>query len=106
MQCKANNRITPQKVRSTTPEEEVMEDEEDMKEEVDTEVKEEVEEHLAEEEDQSSIITVDNRVTSPKTARRLHVPIVKLPTMLLKIVQYYWQRSKRNNRVRMSNSSE
>ena len=46
-----NNRITPPKVCSMTPEEEVMEDEEDMKEEVDTEAKEEVEEHLAEDKD-------------------------------------------------------
>ena len=89
-----------------TPKEEVMEDKEDMKEEVDTEAEEEVEESLAEEEDRSSIITVDNRVTSPETAPRLHVPIVKLPTMLLKIVQYYWQRSRRNVRARMSNSLE
>ena len=51
MRCKVNNKITLQKVHSTTPQEEVMEDEEDMKEEVDTEAKEEVEEHLAEEED-------------------------------------------------------
>ena len=48
MRCKVNNRITPQKVRSMTPEEQVMEGEEDMKEEVDIEVEEEVEEHLAE----------------------------------------------------------
>ena len=47
MRCKVNNKITPLKVRNTTPEEEVMEAEEDMKEGVDTEV----EEHLAEEED-------------------------------------------------------
>ena len=51
MWCKVNNKITPQKVHSTTPEEEVIEDEEDMKEEVDTEAEEEVEEHLVEEED-------------------------------------------------------
>jgi hypothetical protein len=80
-----NNKITPPKVRSTTPEEEVMEGEEDMKEEVDTEA----EEPLVEEEDQSFVITMDNRVTSPETAPRLHVPIVKLPTMLSKTVQYY-----------------
>ena len=86
MRCKVNNRITPLKVHSTTPEKEVMEGEEDMKEEVDTEAKEEVGEHLAEEEDRSFSITVDNRVTSPETAPRLHVPVVKLPTMLLKIV--------------------
>ena len=66
-----------------------MELEEDMKEEVDTEAEEELEEHLAEEEDRSSVITVDNRVNSPETAPRLHVPIVKLPTMLSKTVQYY-----------------
>ena len=68
MRCKVNNRITPQKVHSMTPEEEVMEDEEDMKEEVDKEAEEEVKEHLADEEDRSSIIIVDNRVTSPETA--------------------------------------
>ena len=51
MRCKVNNRITPQKVRSTAPQEESMELEEDMKEEVDTKAKEEVKEHLAEEED-------------------------------------------------------
>lgn len=51
MRCKVNNRISPPKVRSTNPEEEVMEGEEDMKEEVDTEAEEKVEEHLAEEED-------------------------------------------------------
>ena len=84
MRYKVNNRITPQKVRSTTPEKEVMEGEEDMKEEVDIETEEEVEEHLAKEEDRSSIITVDNRVTSPETVRRLHVPIINLPIMLSK----------------------
>ena len=77
---KVNNRVTPQKVRSMILEKEVMEGEEDMKEEVDTEA----EEPLAEEEDRSSIITVDNRVTSPETIRWLHVPIVKLPIMLSK----------------------
>ena len=41
-----------------------MELKEDMKEELDIEVEEEVEEHLVEEEDQSSVIIVDNRVTS------------------------------------------
>ena len=51
MQCKVNNRITPQKVRNITPQEEAMELEEDMKEEVDIEDKEEVEEPLAKEED-------------------------------------------------------
>ena len=51
MRCKVNNRITLPKVCSTTPEEEVMEDEEDMNGEVDTEAEEEVEEHLVEEED-------------------------------------------------------
>ena len=106
MRCKVNNRITPLKVRSTTPEEEVMEAEEDMKGEVDTEAEEEIEEHLAEEENRSSVITADNRVTSHETIQWLHVPIVKLPTMLLKTAQYYWQRSKRNNKVRMSNSLE
>jgi recombinational DNA repair protein RecT len=106
MRCKVNNRITPQKVHNTTLEEEVMEDEEDMKEEVDIEVEEEVKEPLVEEEDRSSIITVDNNVTSPETVPWLHVPTVKLPTMLSKTVQYYWQRSRRNNRVRTSSSME
>jgi recombinational DNA repair protein RecT len=73
-------------VHSISLEEEVMEDEEDMKEELDIEVEEEVEEHLVEEEDQSSVIIVDNRVTSPETIPRLHVHIVNLPTMLLKTV--------------------
>ena len=62
MRCKVNNRITPQKVRSTTPEEE------DMKEEVDIQAEEEVEEPLAEEEDLSSVITMDNKVTLPETS--------------------------------------
>ena len=63
-----------------------MEGEEDTKEEVDIEVEEEVEEHLAREEDQSSVITVDNKAIFPKTAPRLHVPTVKLPTMLSKTI--------------------
>ena len=98
--------ITPLKVRSMTPEEEVMEAEEDMNEEEDTEAEEEVKEHLAKEEDRSSIIIVDNRVTLPETVPRLHVPTVELPTMLSKTTQYYWQRSRRNNRARTSNSLE
>ena len=106
MRCKVNNKITPQKVRSTTPQEEATELEEDMKEEVDIEAEEEVEEHLDEEEDQSSIIAVDNRVTSPETIPWLHVHTTKLPTMLSKTVQHYYQRSRRNNRVRTSSSSE
>ena len=57
-----------------------------MKEEVDTEAEEEVEEHLAEEEDRSSVITVDNKVTLPEIVRRLPVPIAKLSIMLLKNV--------------------
>ena len=40
MQCKVNNIIILLKVRSMTPKEEVMEAEEDMKEEVDTEAEE------------------------------------------------------------------
>ena len=106
MHGKANNRITLQKVRNMTPQEEAMELEEDMREEVDTKAEEEVEEHLAKEEDQSSIIIVDNKVTSPETARWLHVPIVKLPTMLSKTIQYYWQRFRRNSKARTSNSLE
>ena len=53
MRCKVNNKITPQKVHSMTPEEE------DMKEEVDTEAKEEIEEHLAEEEDKQLAFDLD-----------------------------------------------
>ena len=67
MRCKVNNRITPSKVHSTTPEEEVMEDEEDMKGKVDTEAGKEAMEHFAEEEDRFSVIIVDSRVTSHDT---------------------------------------
>ena len=85
-----NNRTTPLKVRSTTPEEEVMEAMEDMKEEKDTEameeVEEEFEEHLAKDEDWSSVIIVDNKVTSHETVRQLLVPTTKLPITLLKNV--------------------
>ena len=69
-----------------TPEEEVMEVEEDMKEKEGIEAEEEVEEHLAEDEDRSSIIIVDNKVTSHDIFRRLPIPIAKLPIMLLKNV--------------------
>ena len=69
MRCRVINIITSPKVNNMTPEEEVMEAEEDMKEEVDTEAEEEVEEHLAKDEDQSSIIIVDNKVTSHETIR-------------------------------------
>ena len=72
----------------------------------DIEAEEGVKEHLVEDEDRSSIIIVDNRVTLPETIPQLHVPTIKLPTMLLKTVQYYWRRSRRKNRVRMSSSSE
>ena len=65
-----------------------MEAEEDMKGEVDTEVEEEVKEHLAEDEDRSSVITADNKVTLHETVYRLHVPIVRFPIMLLKSAQY------------------
>ena len=51
MQCKVNNKITLLKVHSMTPKEEVMEGEEDMKEEVDIEAEGEVKEPLAKEED-------------------------------------------------------
>ena len=61
-----------------------MEREEDMNGEVDTKAEEQVEEHLAEEEDRSSIITMDNRVTLHETMQHLHVPIIKLPIMLSK----------------------
>ena len=101
-----NNIIALPKVHSMTLEEEVMEVEEDMKAEVDKKAKEEVEEHLAEEEDRSFVITVDNRVTSPEIVPWLHVLIVKLPIMLSKTAQYYWQRFRRNNRAKMSNSLE
>ena len=69
MRCKVNNKITPQKVLSMTSEEEVMEDEEDMKEEVDIEVEEEVKEHLAEEDDGSFVIIMDNKVTLHETVQ-------------------------------------
>ena len=67
MQCKVNNRITPLEVRSTTLEEEDMEVMEDTKVMEDIEAEEGVEEHLAEDEDQSSAITADNRVTLHET---------------------------------------
>ena len=63
MRCKVNNILTPLEVRSMTTEEEDMEVVEDTKVEEDTEV----EEHLYKDEDPSSVITVDNRVTSHKT---------------------------------------
>lgn len=50
----------------------------------DIEVEEGVEEHLAEDEDQSSVITADNRVTLHEIVRRLHIPIVNLLIMLLR----------------------
>ena len=61
---------------------------EDTKVEDDTEAKKRDEEHLAEDKDRSSAITVDNRVTSHDTVRRLPAPIVKLPIMLLKSAWY------------------
>ena len=67
MQCKVNNRLTPPEVHNTTPKEEDMEVVEDMKAMEATEVEEGVEEHLAKDEDRSSVITVDNRVTSHET---------------------------------------
>lgn len=67
MRCKVNNKITLLGVRNMTLEEEVMEVVEDMKEEKDTKAEEEVNEHLAEDEDQSSIIIVENKVTSHET---------------------------------------
>ena len=87
MRCTENNRTTMLEVCNTTPEQEVMEVVEDMKEEEDIEAKEEVEAHLAEDEDQLSIIIVDNKVTSHETVQRLLVPIAKLPITLLKSVQ-------------------
>ena len=51
---------------------------------MDTEAEDEVKEHLAEDKDRLSVITMDNRVTLHETVRWLHVPIVKLPIMLLK----------------------
>ena len=69
-----------------TPEEEDMEAVEDMKVTEDTEAKEGVEEHLVEDEDRSSAITVDSKVTSHETVRQLPVPIVNLSIMLLKSV--------------------
>jgi len=79
-----NNRITPLEVRSTSPEQEDIEVEEDTKVVEDTEAEEGVKEHLAKDEDRSSAITVDSRVTSHEIVRRLPVPIVNLSMMLLK----------------------
>ena len=84
MRCKVNNRITPLEVHNMILEEEDMEAVEDMKVEEAIETEEGVEEHLAEEEDRSSIIIANNRVTLPETVQWLHVHIVKLPIMLLK----------------------
>ena len=73
MRCKVNNKLNLLEVHSMTPEEEdmeAMEDTkvvEDMKVKEDTEAEEGVEEHLAEEEDRSSVIIVDSRVTSHET---------------------------------------
>ena len=67
MRCRVNNRITQLEVCSTRPEEEDMETEEDTKIMEDIEAEEGVEEHLAEDKDQSSIITMDSRVTSRET---------------------------------------
>ena len=72
-----------------TQEEEDMQVMGNMKEEEDTEAKEEVEEHSDEDEDRSSTITMDNRVTSHETIRQLPVPIGKLPIMLLKSAWCY-----------------
>ena len=88
MRCKVNNRITLLEVHNMTPEEEDMEVMVDTKVVADTKAEEEVEEHLAGDEDRLSVITADNRVTSHETFRRLHVPIVKLPIMLLRSAQY------------------
>ena len=84
MRCKVHNRVTPLEVCNMTPEEEDMEAMEDMKVEEDIEAKE----HFTEDEDQSSVITMDNRVTSHETVRRLPVTIVKLSIMLFKNAQY------------------
>jgi predicted ribosome-associated RNA-binding protein Tma20 len=59
-------------------EEEDMEVVEDTKAVEATEAEEGVEEHLAKDEDRLSIITVDNKVTSHETVRRLPVTIIKL----------------------------
>lgn len=88
MRCKVNNRITLLEVHSITPEEEDIEVVEDTKVKEDIEAEEGVEEHMVEEEDQSSIITAERRVTSHETIRRLPVTIVKLPIMLLKSAHY------------------
>ena len=63
MQCKVNNRLTPLEVCNTTPKEEDMEVVEDTKVEEDTVA----EEHLVEDEDQLSIITMENKVTLHET---------------------------------------
>ena len=67
IRCKVNNKISLLEVHNTTSKEEDMEAVEDTKVKEDTEVEEGVEEHLAEDEDQSSIITMDNKVTSHET---------------------------------------
>ena len=83
MQRKVRNKPTPLELRITTLEEE------HTKVVVDTEAMGGVKEHLAEVEDGSYAVIMDRRVTSHETIRRLHVPIVKLPIMLLKTAQYY-----------------
>ena len=84
MRCKVNNKITLLEVHNMTSEEEDMEAVEDMKIKEATEAEEVIKEHLAEDKDRFSIITAENRVTSHETVRWLHVPIVKIPIMLLK----------------------
>ena len=89
MRCKVNNIITPSEVRNTTLEAEDMEVMEDTKVMEHTEAEEGVKEHLAKDEDQSSAITVDNRVTSHETIQQLPIPIVKPSIMLLKSARYF-----------------
>ena len=88
MRCKVNNKITSLEVHSKIPKEEDMEAVEDTKAKEATEAEEGVKEHLAKDEDQPSVITVDNRVTSHETIWRLPIAIVKLPIILLKSAQY------------------
>ena len=76
MQCKVSNRITLLGLHSMTLDvEEAMED---------IEAEEGVEENLDEVKGRSFAITMDSRVTSHETIRRLPAPIVKPSITLLK----------------------
>ena len=106
IQCKVNNKLTPPEVRSTTPEEKDMEAVEDTEVMEDTEAEEEVKEDLDEVEGQSSAITVDSKVTSHETTRRLPATTVKPSIMLLRSAKCFLPRFKRSSKTKMSNSLE